>query len=177
MLGAEIRMVELLGLVEHVLAEHAFVEAGRRDRAHVMERARADRRREIDRVTRALDVRGLLLFGRSLQVVDGREMEEMVDLALELSQVRVRDAELRLAEVADDRDDLALVRTELLAQRSELLLRSAAHQRVDRLATLVQVGDQEAADEAGGPGDEVGHALLPFALRAAAWLSAAAAGR
>jgi hypothetical protein len=128
-------------------------------------------------VARALDVGGLLLLGRRLEVVDRREMEEVVDLALELAQVRVGDAELRLGEVADDGDDLALVHAEALAQRRELLLRSAPHQHVDRLAALVQVGDQEAADEAGGSGDEVGHALLPFASRAAARLSAAAAGR
>ena len=40
-LGPEVRMVEVLGLLEHVLAEDAVVEAGGGDRAHVMEAAGA----------------------------------------------------------------------------------------------------------------------------------------
>ena len=55
-LGLEIRMVEILGLVEHVLAKDAVVEAGGGDRAHVVEAAGADRLRELDRVARAVDV-------------------------------------------------------------------------------------------------------------------------
>jgi len=43
-------------------------------------------------VPRALDVRELLLFGGSADVVDGGEMEEVLDLALELLRVRVGDA-------------------------------------------------------------------------------------
>ena len=62
-LGLEVRMVELLRLLEHVLAEHAVVEAGGGDRAHVMEAARVDGVGELDRVARALDVGDLLRFG------------------------------------------------------------------------------------------------------------------
>ena len=36
MLGLEVGVIEVLGFVEHVLAEHAVVEAGRRDGTHVV---------------------------------------------------------------------------------------------------------------------------------------------
>ena len=43
-------------------------------------------------------------LGAGVEVVDGAEMEEVLDLALELAQVGPGHAELRLAEVALDRD-------------------------------------------------------------------------
>ena len=57
MLGAEVGVgVELFGLLEHVLAELAPVEAGGGDRADLVEAAGLDRAGEFDRVAGALDV-------------------------------------------------------------------------------------------------------------------------
>ena len=59
-LGAEIGMVEVLGLFEHVLAKHAVVESCGGDRAHMMEDAGLDFLREAHDIACPVDVRGLL---------------------------------------------------------------------------------------------------------------------
>ena len=101
-LGGVIGMIEPARLFEHVLAEHAVVKAGRGDRAHVMEAARLDRLGEGERVGDAGDVGAHHLLRRGVEVVDRREMEEMIDLALELARVARRDAEIGLGYVAFD---------------------------------------------------------------------------
>ncbi len=63
-LGLEIRMLDILGFLEHVLAEHALVQAGSGDRTDVLEAAGADRVGQRNRVARAVYVGGDLLFGR-----------------------------------------------------------------------------------------------------------------
>ena len=89
-------MVEVLGLVEHVLAEHALVHPGRCDRRHVLEDAGLDRVGERDRVFRTVDVRDDLAFGVGLQVVHRGEVEEVLDLASQVLLVRLRDSKQRL---------------------------------------------------------------------------------
>ena len=157
MLGLEVRMVELLGFLEHVLAERAFVEAGRGDRAHVVEAARANGFRELDRVARSVDVGLLLGFGARGEIVNRREMEHMLDLVLELLELRVRHAKITLREIADYGDHPVFVDAPGLAQRCEFLLRSLADQNMDRIAALEQIFDQKAADETGAAGDEISH--------------------
>ena len=71
--------VEVFGLVEHVLAPLAAVEAGGGDRADLVEAAGLDRARELDRVAGALDVGDLLRLGVGGHVVDRRQVEEVVD--------------------------------------------------------------------------------------------------
>ena len=97
--------VEVFGLVEHVLAPLAAVEAGGGDRADLVEAAGLDRGREFDRVTGPLDVGDLLRFGAGGHVVDRRQMEEVVDVAAQGDQVLLGDPEAGLGEVAGDRDD------------------------------------------------------------------------
>jgi hypothetical protein len=82
-LGAEIRMIQVLRFLEHVFAEHAVVEPGGGDRARVMEATGLNRMREFDRMTRAVDVRPLLILRAGGQIVDRRQMEQVVDLALQ----------------------------------------------------------------------------------------------
>jgi len=166
-LGLEIGVIEIFGLVEHVLAEHAVVKTGGRDRAHVLETARVDRRGELDRVARSLDVGDLLILCGCGQVVDGGEMEEVVDLSLQLFQVGVRNAEILFREIALNRLHELLAAAPLLAQRIEFLLRSLANQNVDGLAALDEVGDEKTADEAGRAGDEVRHVVSPSYARRA----------
>jgi hypothetical protein len=67
-------VVEALGLVEHVLAKDAFVEAGRGDRADVVQVTGVDRLGELDDGARALDVDGDLRLGVGREVVDGGEV-------------------------------------------------------------------------------------------------------
>jgi hypothetical protein len=70
-------------LVEHVLAEHAFVQAGRRDRGHVVQLARVDGTGELHRVARALDVGPHLAFFIGRQVIYRGQVVEVIDTALE----------------------------------------------------------------------------------------------
>jgi hypothetical protein len=96
-------MVELLALVEHVLAEEAVVAAGHRERGDVVEELGPARVGELDGVAGPVHVgpaRALLV---GLQVVDRREVEEVVDLLVE-----VLDPQGRLRQVAVDRDDSIL---------------------------------------------------------------------
>jgi hypothetical protein len=62
-LGLEVRVVQALGLLEHVLAEHAFVQARRRDGRDVVKVPGVNGLGQVHRVARALDVhRHLGLF-------------------------------------------------------------------------------------------------------------------
>jgi hypothetical protein len=60
-LGAQVGIVQALGLVEHVLAEHARVQAGGGDRTGMVEAPHLDRGGQVQRVAGAVDVGGLLL--------------------------------------------------------------------------------------------------------------------
>src|SRR5690349_9717306 len=114
-------------------------------------------------------------------------MKEMVDLAFELAQVRGANAELRLSEITDHRDDALVVDAPPIAQRREALERLFADEHVDRPLALDELGHEVAADEPGCAGDEIRHrSSPPFVARQArvesSWaprvsLDAAARGR
>ena len=161
-LGAEVGVgVEALGLVEHVLAPLAPVEPRRGDRADLVEAARLDRPRQLDRVPGPLDVGDLLRLGVGGDVVDRRQVEEVVDLAPHRHHVLLGDPEAGLGEVAGDRDDAGPVGSPSRAQLLQPPSRSGPHQRVDRALALQQPLDQVAADEPGCSGDEVVHRQQP----------------
>ena len=159
-LGLEIRVVEVLGLVEHVLAKNAVIKSSGSDGTDVVEAAHGQRLRALHRVPCAIDVGRLLLFGTRLQVVDGGEVKEVLDLALELLQVGVGEAEIPFRQVADDGDDILFGRSPLGPQRVELLQRPLAHQDIDRLAARQQLAHEKLPDEAGRAGDEISHHFL-----------------
>ena len=153
-------MVEIFGFLEHVFAKHAIVESRRRDRAHVVETTGGNRLRELDRIARSIDVRLLLRLGGRFEVVDRGQMKKMLDLAGEFLDIRFGNAEILLGEVADDGDDLRVSGAPVRPQLSKFFLRALANEHVDRFSALQQIGDEKAADESGGAGDEVGHAVL-----------------
>ena len=158
-LGAEIRvLVQPLRLVEHVFAEHAGVEAGRRDRTGVVETAGLHRRGQFDRMLRAFDVGDALRIGIGAEIVDRGEVEEVHDLAGQRLLLRRADAQFRLRQVAGDRHHALAVPAHLFGHGLELLFRTLAHQHMDRALALEQIADQVTADETGGTGNEVGHA-------------------
>ena len=105
------------------------------------------------------DVREVLLLARRLQVVHRRQVEQMVDLAGEPPQVRLGDAEIRLREVAGDRQRAAGPRAPEFAQRLELRHRRGSHQHEHAVPAREQALDEVAADEPGRAGDEVRHVL------------------
>ena len=157
-LGPEVGIdVEVLGLVEHVLAPGPLVEAGAGDRADHVDAARLDGLGELDHVPGALDVRDPLRLGVGVHVVDGGEMEEVIDVPRQLLDVLLGDAEPTLREVADDPDDPLLVDAPAVAELGEAALRPLADEHVDRPLALEQQLDEVTADESGRAGDEIAH--------------------
>mmetsp|Transcript_13045 Transcript_13045/g.52044 ORF Transcript_13045/g.52044 Transcript_13045/m.52044 type:complete len:688 (-) Transcript_13045:2028-4091(-) len=160
-LGHEVGVIEVLGLVEHVLAEHAFVEARRGDRTHVMHMAGLDGLRKLDHAARALDVDGHLRLFIGREVVDRGEVVEVVDLALEAFDHVGRHTQLLAGEVPVDRDRAGLGDPPEGQQLGQLGRAFLAHQEVDRAAApCQQLLDEAFADEACGTGDEILHAGL-----------------
>ncbi len=157
-LGAEVGVgVEPFGLLEHVLAPLALVETGGGDRADLVKAARVERPGQLQRVPRPLDVGELLGLGVGGDVVDRRQMEEVVDLAPHLDHVLLGHRETGLAEVAGDRDDASAVGAPGGAQLLQPAARPGPDQGVDRALALQQPVDQVAADETSGAGDEIAH--------------------
>ena len=116
-LGAEVGVrVEPLGLVEHVLGPGPRVETRGGDRAHLVKATRLDLLRQLHRVASALDVGDLLRLGAGGHVIDGRQVEEVVDVAAQRQQIFFGDPQTGLREVARDRDDAGAVRPPATAQ-------------------------------------------------------------
>ena len=88
-LRAVIRVIEILGLLEHVLRERAAVETRRRNRTHVV-KARPPRSRARSRArARCRSILALRrLLGARLDVVNRAQVKQMPDLALELGRHR-----------------------------------------------------------------------------------------
>ena len=105
------------------------------------------------------DVGALVVLVVGRHVIDGGEVEEVVDVAAVLVDPALLDAEALLREVADDGRD-ALAALPGLGQLRQALLRALAHEHEDlALAVAQQLLHEMAADEAGGAGDEVGQSV------------------
>ncbi len=114
---------------------------------------------ELDHVAGALDVGDSLRLGIGGHVVDGRQVEDVID-AVQPLDVLVGDPQPALGKVADDADDPVLVDTPAAAKLGQPPLRALADQDVDGAVAFEQPLDQESADEAGGAGYEVAHSPL-----------------
>jgi hypothetical protein len=118
-------------LVEHVLAEQAGVAARDRDRARVVESTRPDRVGQLNGVNRPADVVRLQLLRARSHVVEGRQVEEVVDSTVERRGRRLVDAEERRTQVTDDRDDSIVVHSPAVAKLVEAREGALPDQRVD----------------------------------------------
>jgi len=126
-----------------------------------MEMLGADLLGELHGVARAVDVGALLVLGARFQVVDGGQVEEVRDLVLQLARLGFRHAETGLGQVADDRDDAAVIGAPVFVERLQARQLDTARQKIDHAARAFQeLCDQPFADETGGPGDEIVHARL-----------------
>ncbi len=164
-LGLEVGVgVDVLSLVEHVLAPGALVKAGRGDRADHVDAACLDRLGELDHVAGALDVGDALGLGVGGHVVDRRQVKKVVDLASEALDVGVGDPETCFGEIADDGDDAVGVGAPAVEQLFQATLGALADKDVDRALALEQKLDQIASDEAGRTGYEVAHSVSSIDL-------------
>ena len=121
--------------------------------------ARLDCVGELEHVPGSLDVRKALRLGIRRHVVDGSQVEEVVDVAAKLLGLLVCDSKARLPEIADDRNDAIGAGPPAASQLLEPPLRALPHEDVDRSFAGEQAVDEVPADEPGRPGDEVAHAL------------------
>ncbi len=157
-LGAEIGVFEVLGLLEHVLAEHTLVQSCGGDRADQMHAAGLDCVGELDGVARALHIGELLGLSAGLEVVDRSEVEEVVDPPAQPFPVGLGNSEVRLGQIADHRDGALGAHAPACAQRVDRGQLVAAHQEVQHGALALQEALREArSDETGSAGDEVTH--------------------
>src|SRR3954447_23180690 len=103
---------------------------------------------ELGRLPGALDVGDPLALGVRGHVVDRGEVEEVVDLALQLSDL-IAAAEMLLGEVADHRDDPALIGPPAASELLQPPARSLPDEDVERPLALEQLLDQVSPYEAG----------------------------
>jgi hypothetical protein len=161
-------MGQILRLVEHVLAEDAGVKAGHRDRTGVMKTPGLDLAGQLQRIARAADVRLDLAFSIGGKIVDGRQVEEVLDLPGQCPPLSRADAEQGLRQVAADCVQPLAVISEAHAQFVELLLRPLAHQAIHLALAREQFEQQMAANEPCRPRHEIRHVFPLSPARVAA---------
>ncbi len=120
MLGAEIGMVEVVSLLEHVLPKDALIETGSGNRTDVMETLDADIFSKAQSVLGALDVHRHLLVGIGHEVIHGRQVEHVVDLSCQLPALGGGHPQHRAGEVAGDRQHALALGAPTPAQLVEL---------------------------------------------------------
>ena len=162
-LGAEIRMIQPLCLLEHVLSEQPLEHAGRGNRTEQVEVFGANRLGKAHRIARAFDIDPQLAFGIGRQIVNGGEVEEMRGLFCQLFAVDRRYTEQVLRQIAEHRFHPAVVASPEFVQIIQpLALRFTGQEKDAAARAFKQLGDEAATDETGGPGDEILHVRLPI---------------
>ena len=129
-LGAKVRVVQAFGFLEHVFAEHAFVQAGGGDGRHMVKMPSVNRLGKFHGVARAVDIYRYLAFLIGRQVVHRGQMVEMVDLALQPLDVFRGHAQAFGLEVAKHRHRPCRADTPVAAQLGHLVLALATQEKV-----------------------------------------------
>ncbi len=121
MLGSEIGMLESLCLFEHVLPEQARIQAGGRDGADVVKAPGPDILGEPDRMGGAVHVDLDLAFRIGHEIVDGGQVEDMMDLPFELATLRRPNTQHGPGQITGDGNDPLAAVAPLLALPLEFL--------------------------------------------------------
>ena len=103
-LGLEVRHVEVFGFIEHVLAKQTVEQASCSDGAAVVELPRPQPLGKLNSMTGPFGVDLLLDPCLGVEIIDGSQMEEVVDLADQLLLYLDRYPQQRLRHVAKNRD-------------------------------------------------------------------------
>lgn len=164
MLGLEIGHVEVFGLIEHVFPEQAVKQAGHRDGAAVMEAAHLEPLCQLQGLTGALGIDLLLNARFGVEIIDGGEMQKMINLADEGLQFAVADAEQGVGHVANHGNGAILTNAPVGQQVGYPLEMGCPHQEMHpTIWTLQQFFNQPAADEAAATCDEIIHGIyIPY---------------
>jgi hypothetical protein len=103
MLGAEVRMIEVDGLLEHVFGEPSGKASRDGNRAHVMKATGPELARETQRIARSRDIRPLEIHCIRIEIVQGRQVKKVLNITLERGQPFRREAQQGLVQVAFNR--------------------------------------------------------------------------
>src|SRR4051794_17921616 len=125
-----------------------------------MEAADLQRVGEVYCMPGPLDVEDAVALVVGRHVVDGSEVEEVLNVAAQPLDVGVGQAERCLVEVTYDRMDAPRA-SPSFDEGVQALSRRLSDKDVDVALALQQLLDQVAADEAGRAGHEVGHGCPP----------------
>ncbi len=161
MLGAKVGMVEAFSLFEHVLPEHTVVHTSRCNRTRQVKSPCFDCLCELHRCAGPLDVDLLLHLGTRVQVINGSQMKDVIDLSFQRLGLRRAHAQAFFRQVAFHLDEAVVADSILFAQCSDLPGARLADQQVDRATTLQQPGHQTLANKPGATGNEIIHSRLP----------------
>ena len=97
-------MIEVFGLLEHVFAKHAFVEAGGSNRADMLKTTGSQFIGQRHRVAGTFYIGRHLLVSIGPQVIDRRQVEKMIDGSRQGFQILIRNAKLGGPHVAKYRN-------------------------------------------------------------------------
>ena len=112
-----------------------------------------------------MNAAGFLAVGIGGKIVNGGQMEEMLDLALECGNLGGSQTQLGFGQITGDRNDTFHVPTHGLADLAEFLGRAFTYQHMHLAFAFQQVADQKTADEAGSACDEISHKITRFLSR------------
>ena len=164
MFGEEVGVVHRPGLFKHVLGEGTLIQTGGGDRAYLVKAASLECLGQGYGLRGPLYIALSLTFGIGLHVINGRQMEKMVDLAGVFLDPGGLNPKLGAAQVTFHRDDLLLIGPPEFAQSLDLRHRGGAHQQVDGGAAIQQLGNKESTNEAGSAGNEIIHTYVLWFL-------------
>ena len=160
--GHEVGVLKVLGLDKHVLAKQPRVQASRGNGGDVVKMFGLYRLGQRHGVAGAVNVDGDLAGLVSIQVIDCRQVIEMVNLALKLFDLGGRQAQPAAVQVTRQRHYAGGAGTPVLSQCRRLGLALRAQQVVHHRALVrQQLFDQAFADEPGRTGHEIMHVFHP----------------
>ena len=101
-------MIEALGLLEHILAEHALVQAGGGDRRNMVDMPGLNQSRKLDQLACTRNVGLHLRVCIGPQVIDCGQMVDMIDLTFQAADAIVADTEIGGNQIAKNRQRTCL---------------------------------------------------------------------
>ena len=167
-LGQQVGVIQPGGFLEHVFGKGAVVKAGGRDGGDMMKTAGLNFFSQFQRLPRAFDVGVALGVFIGGQVINGGQMEKVIDLSVQIILVTLAHAQQFFVDVAMNGDQPVGIHTKPIAQGIQLVLGAAADQGKNAgIVAFQQTANQKTADKPGGTGNEIVHCfplVLPCCL-------------
>ena len=142
-LGQEVGVIHGPGFLKHVLGEGALVEPRCGDGGHLVEAARVQAPGQGEGLGGTLDVADPLALCIGFHVVDGGQVEEVIDLARVFFDPRRFHSQPGAGQVSLHGDDLVFAGAPQLTQAIDFGHGAASHQQVDRTSAIKQFGTRK----------------------------------